>query len=269
VGEASIGLPGLGATAGWALGLGLTVLVVGERLREARRREGLNRALHELRRPLQSLVLSSEAPGEPASHAIRVALAALGDLDAEINGGWRRFEPRPVVCRALVQPAVERWRGIAAAADRSLVLRWRAGSAVIMADPDRLAQALDNLIHNAIRHGGLRIQVEARAVAAGVRISVADSGAPRRAGGAGRDPRHGHGLRIVAAVAAEHGGRFLVRASPTGTTATLELPFASAGPPAGIAMIDAGDGAVRGVEAVEPCVGRQFRERPGITGPAR
>jgi two-component system, OmpR family, sensor histidine kinase TctE len=260
VGEASIVIPGLGA-AGWALGLGLTILVAGERLREARRREALNRALHELRRPLQSLVLCSAAEGEPGSHAIRVALAALGDLDAEINGGRRPFEPRPVVCRALVQPAVERWRGIAAASDRSLVLRWRAGSAVVMADPERLAQALDNLIHNAIRHGGLRVQVEARAFAAGVRISIADSGAPRPGGSAGRDPRHGHGLRVVAAVAAQHGGRFLVRASPAGTTATLELPFASVGPPA--------DDSAREAEAVEPRVGGRSRERPGITGLAR
>ncbi len=255
MGEASIGVPGLGA-AGWTLGLALAVLVVGERIRDAGRREALNRALHELRRPLQSLVLSPVTARGPGSHAIRVALAALGDLDAEINGGRRRFEPRPVVCRALVQPAVERWRGIAAAADRSLVLRWRAGSAMVMADPERLAQALDNLIHNAIRHGGLRVQVEAHAFAAGVRISVLDSGATRGAGGAGRDPRHGHGLRVVAAVAAEHGGRFLLRVSPAGTTATLELPFASLGP-------------ARDPEAVEPRAARRFEARPGIAGSAR
>ncbi len=267
MGGALIGAPGLGA-AGWALGFGLTVLAAGGRLREARRREALNRALHELRRPLQSLVLSPEPRGEAGSHAIRVALAALGDLDAEINGGRRRFEPRPVVCRALVQPAVERWLGIAAAANRSLVLHWRAGSAVVMADPERLAQALDNLIHNAIRHGGLRIRVEAHAFASGVRISVADSGAPGRAVGAGRDPRHGHGLRVVAAVAAEHGGRFLVRASAAGTTATLELPFASVGPPAGVA-IEALGGSARGVEALGPRVGGRPGTRPGITGPAR
>jgi signal transduction histidine kinase len=150
---------------------------------------------------------------------------------------------------------VERWRGIAAAADRSLVLRWRAGSAMVMADSARLAQALDNLIHNAIRHGGLRVQVEAHAFAAGVRISVLDSGRARGAGGAGGDPRHGHGLRVVSAVAAEHGGRFLLRVSTAGTTATLELPFASLGP-------------ARNPEAGEPRSVRRFEARPGIAGPA-
>ena len=93
-----------------------------------------------------------------------MTLAALGDLDRAVNGGPRRFAPRPVACRALVQAAVERWRGVAAASHRSLVLRWRAGAALVMADPERVGQALDNLIHNAILHGGLRVRVEASVV---------------------------------------------------------------------------------------------------------
>jgi signal transduction histidine kinase len=122
---------------------------------------------------------------------------------------------------------VERWHRPAAAARRSLVLHWRAGAAVVLADPDRLAQALDNLIDNALRHGGLRICVEARVCAGGVRISVADSGAASGAPrGRRRDPRHGHGLAIVSEVAAEHRGRFELRRSPAGTTAVLELPLA-------------------------------------------
>ena len=47
--------------------------------------------------------------------------------------------------------------------------------------PVRLAQALDNLIPNAIEHGGLRVQVEARTFPAGVRISVSDRPARRSA----------------------------------------------------------------------------------------
>jgi two-component system, OmpR family, sensor histidine kinase TctE len=232
VGEASIGAPGLGAL-GWAFGIGLAAVVAATRLRASRQREALNRALHELRRPLQSLVLGSGARGDAGSDAIRVALAAVGDLDRAVNGGRRRFEPRPLACRAVVESAVERWRGIAAASNRSLVLGWHAGSAVVLADPVRLAQALDNLIHNAIRHGGLRVRVDARAFAGGVRISVADSGSLPHAPGGRCDARHGHGLPVVAAVAAEHGGRFLVRSSSIGTVATLELPFAPIAPPAG------------------------------------
>ncbi len=95
-----------------------------------------------------------------------------------------------------------------------------------MADPERLAQALDNLIHNAILHGGLRVRVEAAVFAGGVRIAVADSGPTSSAARRRPGPRHGHGLRVVSAVAAEHGGRFLLRTSPDGTRAILELPFA-------------------------------------------
>jgi signal transduction histidine kinase len=222
---AQIGVPMELEAAGWPIGLALAGLLVGHRIREARRRGSLNLALHELRRPLQELVLSSSAWRDPGSEAVRVTLAALGDLDRAINGGPRPFSPRPVACRAIVQAAVERWRGVAAAAHRSLILRWRAGAALVMVDPERVSQALDNLIHNAILHGGLRVRVEASAFAGGVRISVTDSGArsaPRRHGG----PQHGHGLRIVSAIAAEHGGRFLLRTGPTGTTAALELPFA-------------------------------------------
>jgi signal transduction histidine kinase len=240
---------GMAAWPAWAT---IAAMIVGDRVREARRRTALNRALHELRRPLQALVLSSGPGPGPGSHAIRVALAALGDLDRTINGARRPLARRPIACRALVQPAVERWRGPASAARRSLALRWRAGSAVVMADPDRLAQALDNLMDNALRHGGLRISVDASLCAAGVRIAVADSGPAGWSKAGGRDPRHGHGLRIVSQVAAEHGGRFDLRRSPGGTIATLELPLAAAPLPI----------AARGLE--HSAAGESRAERPSL-----
>jgi signal transduction histidine kinase len=214
------------AIAGWPLCLMLAVVIAGDRVREARRRRGLNRALHELRRPLQALVLAAGPADGPGPHAVRVALAALGDLDRAINGGPRRLARRPIACRALVEPAVERWRGPAAAARRSLVLNWRAGSPLVIADPDRIAQALDNLIDNALRHGGLRVRVEASLSPIGVRIAVTDGGPARFGRKREHDPRHGHGLEIVAAIASEHGGRFEMRRGPAGTTAILELPRA-------------------------------------------
>ena len=47
---------------------------------------------------------------------------------------------------------------------------------------------------------------------------------PRRRG----DPRRGHGLEIVGAVARDHGGRLLIDRSPAGTEAVLELPTMTA-----------------------------------------
>src|SRR3954452_11010759 len=121
------------ALASWGAGLAVAMARAVSRGGASRRRGALNRALHELRRPLQTLVLSSGSEPGPGSHALRVALTALRDLDHEINGGERRVELRPVDCRALVQPAVERWAGIAAATRRVLTLQWRAGSAAVLA----------------------------------------------------------------------------------------------------------------------------------------
>jgi two-component system OmpR family sensor kinase len=214
------------ALASWGAGVTVALALAFGRVCASRRRRDLNRALHELRRPLQAVVLASGAEQGPGSHALRVALTALGDLDREINGGRRRSELRPVDCRAIVQPAVERWAGVAAAARRALTLQWRAGSASVLADPDRVAQALDNLIDNALRHGGLRVYVDAELCAAGVRITVRDTGGSGSPIRGPRDARHGHGLAIASRVAAEHGGRFRMLRTAAGAAATMELPLA-------------------------------------------
>jgi signal transduction histidine kinase len=210
--------------AAWPLGVTLAVALVGDRVLRARRRAALNRALHELRRPLQALALAPGSSGRSPA-AAELALAALDDLDHEVNGTPPSVAPRPVACRALVESAVERWRGPAAEAHRSLELRWRAGAAVAIADPRRVAQALDNLISNAIEHGGLRVGVDATIAANRVRISVSNAalGRPARAR---RDFRRGHGLQVVASVAAAHGGRFLVHHPAGAWVAVLELPLA-------------------------------------------
>jgi signal transduction histidine kinase len=216
----------------WPLALSVAAVVGSTaRARESRRRERLNRALHELRRPLQALVLQRQptAPNAQAASPtpLDLATAALADLDREINGALPQVRMRPISCRALVEGAVERWRGPAARARRSLQLRWSAGSPQVIADPTRVAQALDNLLANALEHGGLTVLVEATLGERGVRVAVTDSGneaapVPRR------DPRRGHGLAVAKEVAATHGGRLLVERGVRGTVAVLELPLAPA-----------------------------------------
>ncbi len=225
----------------WPFAASLAVAARARTRREARRREALNEALHELRRPLQVLALAERpgrsAGGDDVAVPLRMATAALERIEREVNGGSAVPVRLPVAARPLLEAAVARWRRGAALAGASLELHWRAGEAVLGADEVEVAQALDNLIVNAIEHGGPRVAVEGRCVAGLLRVWVRDSGArsPRRRRPAGLGPRlsgrrrHGHGLRVVRRVAAEHGGRFELRRSAAGTEAVLELPLLGAG----------------------------------------
>jgi signal transduction histidine kinase len=201
----------------------------------SRRRAALNRALHELRRPLQALSLvASQIDSTPnggrtaviTRETVDAALAALDDLDREVNRLPREPAPRPVSASGLVHSSVERWRAVAARRGRALAVRCDVGGAMILVEPRRVEGALDNLIANALEHGSLSVLVAARRSPRGVRISVVDGGAGCD-GRRRRDPRRGHGLRIVADVARDCGGRFLLDRSQGGTEAVLELPLAA------------------------------------------
>lgn len=205
--------------------------------RDGRRRSLLNEAMHELRRPLQALTLAHSAGSsrrEGVESSLQMAAAALARLDREINGRGPAGELTQVSMRPLVEDAVERWRRPAALAGASLELRWEAGEAELRGDRFELAQALDNLISNALRHGGSEVTIDARAVGGVLRLAILDSGragmaAPGRSRAGVRDrmagrSRHGHGLRIVRRAAANHGGSFSLRRRAGGTEARLELP---------------------------------------------
>ena len=69
--------------------------------------------------------------------------------------------PTPNPVRPLLEAAVGRWRARARIAGGELRLGEVAG-AVLDGDPVALSQALDNLIVNAIEHGGPMVEVEAR-----------------------------------------------------------------------------------------------------------
>jgi signal transduction histidine kinase len=228
---------------GWPFVLAIAAVgVVGAR--EARRRTALNEALHEVRRPLQVLALTAPVAGTPAGDfegPVRMAAAALERLEREINGGGAAVAVRIAVkAGPLIEAAVARWQARAAMAGRTLELRCRCGTATVNGSPAELAQALDNLLANAIEHGGSRIAVTVDAHRGALRIVVSDSGhgAPRPGGRralsgmarriAGGAP-HGHGLRIVRRIAAEHGGSFALRAGGGGTEAVLELPLETVG----------------------------------------
>jgi signal transduction histidine kinase len=215
----------LGAAIG-LIALALVAVEAGRLLAGFRRAVRLNRALHELRRPLQSISLSLEgaAPDVRSAEAcLAQARLALAELDAAVN---RRVLPPRLVRTAVgeVASALEdRWhpRGIRVTATEP--------GRTIAADPGRLGAALDNLVANAVEHGAGPVEVRALASAGAVRFEVRDEGRSDALARREADPRHGHGLRVAGEVAGAHGGTLVPpRRTPAGTVAAISLP---SGPP--------------------------------------
>ncbi len=205
----------------------------------AHRRSLVNRALHEARRPLQAIALSLPAGPGRLTPALPVwqAIRALGEVDRQVNGGPpERVRLEPIACRLMTEACVRRWQSRARMAGGGIELRWTGPEALVTGDPAVLSSAIENLIVNAIEHGGPRIVVRAVVVGQRLRIEVTDNGKEHRtAERTGSTPaevlarlrgtdRHGHGLAVVRGAAREHEGRFDLDLGREGSTATLVLP---------------------------------------------
>jgi two-component system sensor histidine kinase MtrB len=90
-------------------------------------------------------------------------------------------------------------------------LDWSAGPVTIQANRGRLAQALGNLLANAVEHGGGQIRVTGRRTRRGIRVEVRDSG-------------RGHGLAIATKAVRESGGTLSAARAGSGTAVAIELP---------------------------------------------
>jgi len=217
---------GLPVAASLALAGGIT------NLREGRRRAALNEAMHELRRPLQVLSLSLPAdlpPTAPAESSLQLATAALERLDREVNGRAPGEAVNKVSVNDLIEAGARRWSSAVTLRGGTLRVQYDDDLMLVSGDPFSLAQALDNLLSNAVEHGGSEVGIESHREVGWVRISVTDSGVhpaveAQRPRSRGRG-RRGHGLRVVARTATRHGGSFNLQRGPNGTEASLCLPL--------------------------------------------
>jgi two-component system OmpR family sensor kinase len=212
----------------------------------AKERRFVADASHELRTPLTILkteidvaLAAERTPGE-----LRAALASAGEeadrlirlaedllVLARADEGKLPLAPEPVAVRELLDAVAAR--------------NGRRGEIVVDAPPDltvvadrqRLLQAVTNMLDNALRHGDGRIELSARDGDGQVRIEVRDHGpgfppefaaraferfarpdAGRSGGGAGL------GLAIVDAIARAHGGSAAAAGADPGARVTITIP---------------------------------------------
>lgn len=213
-------------------------------------------ASHELRTPISVLRTRIDVAlrGEPDAAALRevlegaqgdaVRLARLADdllVLARADQGRLPLRPEPIDVQDLLEQTALRHEAAASASGRTVRATVAIeGGAVVLADPDRLAQALDNLVVNALHHGAGVVDLTARAPDPGfVEVTVGDSGAgfpeallarafdrfsqgqESHQGGAGL------GLAIVAALARASGGTARAsNRSDGGAEVTLVIPAA-------------------------------------------
>ena len=226
----------------WALATICFVLALGAAYELRRRRELVARACHELRGPLTAVRLGlatmerrREAPAERLAMLdleLRRAGLALDDFAAARSGRRLIDRTEPVEVAELFEQQYESWRVVAGAFHSRVLLGELLPGTIVDGDRLRLAQAVSNLVANALEHGPGRIELTARAVGhRHVRIEVIDEGPglpasvaelTRKArGGRGR---RGRGLAIAAEIAERHGGRLVAAPAPRGARIGLELP---------------------------------------------
>jgi signal transduction histidine kinase len=151
--------------------------------------------------------------------------------------------PRVFAMERLFETVLQRFEHDAATAGVTVAATIAGDADQLSADPDRLDQAISNLVANALRHtpAGGTIALDARVEGDAYLISVTDSGAgiaadhlphvfdrfykvdPARAAGAGGS---GLGLSIVKAIVERHAGTIAVTSRPGRTAFVMTLPHA-------------------------------------------
>ena len=213
-------------------------------------------ASHDLRQPLHALSLYADALTEKATqpevqklaHRIGTAIESLdGLLEAlldisRLDAGVIVPQPRRVALRGLLERLAAEFQPQADA--KGVALRLEAQEAALLTDALLLERILRNLLDNAVRYTASgRIELGARRVGDGLRISVSDTGvgiAPAeqarvfeefyQANNSGRDVRKGLGLGLatVKRLAELLDFRITLESTPgKGSAFTIEVPAAA------------------------------------------
>jgi signal transduction histidine kinase len=225
--------------AAWAVALIAVAAALGLAHRRACEREVAVRTAHELRGPLQALALGLAIECRHGAQTQRWrgieleltrARLALEDLAEGRSPTGKPPVLERVDARVLLQDAAD----AAQSRGAPITIEWEGEAAAVWCARVRIAQALGNLIANAIEHGGGPVALRGRVSAGTVRFEVSDQGpglpAPvavlTRSARRGKGTR-GRGLAIAIEVAASHGGRLAAAPSARGARLVLELPGAN------------------------------------------
>ncbi|WP_375773001.1 PAS domain-containing protein [Archangium gephyra] len=234
-------------------GLAVFFRDISERKRAEQFRERLMGIVsHDLRSPLHNISLNTElllrrddVSGSVLTGVQRIArstermsrmITDLLDFTRARLGGGIPVQRRPCNLVDLVRATLEE---LEVPHPGRVVLSQEPGPYTGAWDPDRLAQALSNLVGNALQHGArdTPVEVALRQEGPTLVLTVHNQGAPipeallphvfdpfRRAGGGSRDGL-GLGLYIVQEILRAHGGSISVDSrADSGTTFTVRLP---------------------------------------------
>jgi signal transduction histidine kinase len=195
--------------------------------------------MHELRGALAALDLGLslvERGQDPAgcSDGLRVQLDrardALDEIDARRTGEPKRPNFVLVNLAAIIGGRAVAWSQLAPAYGAAVRFTWRAGHVWLRGDRALLLQALDNLIGNALEHGGGQVLVDGERRGSCVRITISDGGSGLRSSPhdlveAPVSSRRGHGLAIARNAVEVLGGSICTGVNMGRAAVVVELPL--------------------------------------------